>query len=85
MLATIGLNSATVRSWFYHSRPVDETIEILELCPDEGNSREMPERFSARDCLEQADKMAVALSENKLVYARRLATLYIKNRNLPIT
>lgn len=82
-LASMGFNADTVRQWFYRSHTADEVIELIEEEPEPAaEEREGGRPTDAKSLLlEHADKMAKALLENKITYAKRLATEYVRVRD----
>jgi site-specific DNA-adenine methylase len=81
-LAKMGLNADTVRQWFYRSHTADEAIELLEEetpKPDSNKDGGRPQDASAL-LLEHADKMAAAVLGDKITYAKRLASEYMRVR-----
>ena len=82
-LANMGLNPDTVRQWFYRSHTADEVIGQIEEeqeAPKEtvhGGERPLDAKALL---LQRADKIAKAILENKIKYAKRLATEYMQAR-----
>ena len=82
-LAAIGLPADTVRQWFYRSHTADEVIELVEeeTTPStfEGRGGTPPPDVET-ELLRHADKIAKAVLDNKITFAKRLATEYLRVR-----
>lgn len=82
-LEKIGLNADTVRQWFYRSHTADEAIDLIEKNMPEPPARNRNDEQSSEELLlEQADRMAKAILEDKIAHAKKLATQYIDSREL---
>lgn len=87
-LIAMGLNPATVRQWFYRSYTADEIIDLIEekqpepapKPSDDDNPLAEDSIDSDAHLLKHADKMARAILDNKVAYAKRLATEYVRVR-----
>jgi hypothetical protein len=92
-LAAIGLNPDTVRQWFHRSHAAGEIAELIEHetrdedKADEPDGDESETKLPGRDhkspqdlLLLHCDRMAAAILEGKVVYAKRLATEYRRIR-----
>ncbi len=81
-LKKMGLNGDLVRQWFYRSRTADEIIDLVEeQKPEPKLGREQGVLDEEAVLLEQADRMAQAVLDGKITYAKRLATEYVRVRN----
>ena len=90
-LASVGLNGDTVRQWFYRSHTADEVIGQVEkkqptLAPVSRKGRPKPDAeptdlWDAQIYKEHLDKLAAAVLSNKITYAKRLATEYVRVRD----
>jgi hypothetical protein len=86
ILAAMGLKGATVRQWFHRSHTADEVIGLTE----EEEEKTQPEPRKGEEersldteglLLDHADKLARAILEDKIPYAKKLATQYVETRN----
>jgi hypothetical protein len=81
-LAKIGLNADTVRQWFYRSHTADEAIGLLEENEPQTAVKKREEEQSPEELLlEHADRMARAVLDDEITYAKKLATQYLEARN----
>ncbi|MGA9883939.1 MAG: hypothetical protein WBQ34_09495 [Candidatus Acidiferrales bacterium] len=81
-LALIGLNGDRVRQWFYRSHSADEAIGLIEE-PD-GDPPQLPGRDGKSPSellLQHCDRMAEAVLKNQIVYAKKLATEFVRVRD----
>jgi len=85
ILREMGLVPDTVRSWFYEG-PGEKLIEAVQEPQQEPEQDVAGETQGARTgkamLLTMADKLARAVKENKLTYAKKLATQWIEARGL---
>lgn len=82
-LAAIGFSPATVRQWFHRSHAADEIVGLIEPEPDEPETR-LPgrDRKSSEELLlEHCDRMAAAVLKNQIIYAKKLATEFVRIRD----
>ncbi len=87
-LQAMGLNPDTVRQWFYRSYTADEVIDLMEekqtepppTPHDDGDPLDDDPLDSNAHLLKHADKMARAILDNKVTYAKRLATQFVRVR-----
>jgi hypothetical protein len=80
-LAKIGLNADTVRQWFYRSHTADEAIDLLEEA--QPPVRQHGDRDSVDTealLLKHADRIAKAILEDRISFAKKLATEYVEAR-----
>ena len=82
-LAKIGLNADTVRQWFYRSYTADEVIGLLEeeAQPPVKQRGDRDSIDTDALLLEHADRMAMAVLEDKFTNAKKLAAQYVEARN----
>jgi hypothetical protein len=85
-LREMGLNAETVRQWFYQSDTANAVVKLLhenEAKPDPApETEEKIPRMGNQMLLDTADRLARAVKENKLTYAKKLATQWIEARGL---
>lgn len=82
-LAAIGLKADTVRQWFHRSNAAGEIAELMTEPERDEPETPLPERDrkSPEDLLlEHCDRMAAAILQGKVAYAKRLATEYERIR-----
>ena len=79
-LREIGLAPDTVRQWFYRSDTANMAIKELEEEPEPEPPIKRREPDTKELLLEHADRMAKAILEHRIPYAKKLATQFIESR-----